>query len=829
MALERIIELPEEAAPVASEVLAIDGATTRKATIQDVVDAGAPIASEAEARAGANATKRMTPLTTAQFLDEQIGDTVQEFIGPAGDAGTAVLAQALAGDVRDLLRVPLRFDARAVASAITIEADTHVMLLDGWDRFGDGYGGLFIDTNNGNNETFTTNAGARTWYRVPDVNPARIKPLNPFASPVAGIREVDPLHFGYRGLPAFAFELDGGVDFFAYRLAPGHGNENPGTRLLGRRTLDTGYTFARPSGPANSGPMEVLIYRDPDTDVRNAVCGKMNGKLGILAARVYPDDTHKAPVFLSTTDMVNAATWSSAVLSGSAVRWNFHGKIEPWPTSAGGDDANGFIAYFYRVTGEAIGSMRSSDNGANWTENPNMIPYTGVALSEMDVVRLGTSNRWLMFIRTGGNLYYAKSTNMTTWTTPVDTGFLLKGNPPAVLYRDGSVWFITFSRDGQQLLSEGRNAMVYMRGDPERLWDSSGADGFGPLQILSNMAVFPTGYPSFINQDDRILGLFTTENYTGSTQSTDGVLNVVSGDSFVRTPRPPKPHLVPSLALNYWPRGTSVAVGANRMMVTPGITAARGGGVAGMTVSQQPGDDARYCLRGRRDDGNSSNQPLTLNVTLPQARVRDLAGKHMTFTGRVRKSSGFSAASSFLNIHFRLSTDPAEQPVTLQTGFFTTADAPFVSAVSGMNLTEEWQYFQITPGVVRRFIGPGFAYDVNALTLRISFTPVGTATNDWFEIEMMKWEQGDGPTQNIPPDLGVEKRYGDQFLQIFEWYVPASTTVYVPFRGGSMYPAGVMDVVSTAGTVANVTSNGFTLQNATGSPITPTITAQSVF
>lgn len=64
----RINSLPSEPNPSATDNLAIDGATTRRATAQAVVNAGAPVASQAEAQAGTDAVKRMTPLTTKQSI-----------------------------------------------------------------------------------------------------------------------------------------------------------------------------------------------------------------------------------------------------------------------------------------------------------------------------------------------------------------------------------------------------------------------------------------------------------------------------------------------------------------------------------------------------------------------------------------------------------------------------------------------------------------------------------------------------------------------------------------------------------------------------------------
>lgn len=68
MADIRISGLPNEPSPSAADVLPIDGVTTRKTTIQAAVEAGRPAASQAEAEAGTNPTKVMTPLTTSQAV-----------------------------------------------------------------------------------------------------------------------------------------------------------------------------------------------------------------------------------------------------------------------------------------------------------------------------------------------------------------------------------------------------------------------------------------------------------------------------------------------------------------------------------------------------------------------------------------------------------------------------------------------------------------------------------------------------------------------------------------------------------------------------------------
>lgn len=76
MADIRINDLPNEPSPTASEVLPIDGASTRKSTIQSVVNAGAPVATQAKAEAGVDNNDRMTALTTKQSIASEVGVTI---------------------------------------------------------------------------------------------------------------------------------------------------------------------------------------------------------------------------------------------------------------------------------------------------------------------------------------------------------------------------------------------------------------------------------------------------------------------------------------------------------------------------------------------------------------------------------------------------------------------------------------------------------------------------------------------------------------------------------------------------------------------------------
>lgn len=79
MADIRIRDLPNATGPnppVASDAIAIDGATTRRTTIQEAVNVGAPVASQAKAEAGVDNNDRMTALTTKQSIRSEVGVTI---------------------------------------------------------------------------------------------------------------------------------------------------------------------------------------------------------------------------------------------------------------------------------------------------------------------------------------------------------------------------------------------------------------------------------------------------------------------------------------------------------------------------------------------------------------------------------------------------------------------------------------------------------------------------------------------------------------------------------------------------------------------------------
>lgn len=138
MADIRIRDLPTATPAVASDFVAIDNGTTRKVPISDLVNVGRPLASQAEAEAGTEPSKAMTPLTTKQSIAAERGVSVQAYsanldtlagIVP-GAAGQAILADATNADVRDFLDAAPYVADRATLKALDTTKDT-VAFFDG--------------------------------------------------------------------------------------------------------------------------------------------------------------------------------------------------------------------------------------------------------------------------------------------------------------------------------------------------------------------------------------------------------------------------------------------------------------------------------------------------------------------------------------------------------------------------------------------------------------------------------------------------------------------------------------------------------------------------
>lgn len=98
--LVRPADLPARGDPTATEVVVSDnGSVVAGVTWADGVNAGRPLASQAEAEAGAQSTKAMTPLTTKQAVDAQVpGKISAALVSYTPTAGLGSAAFVDAGD-----------------------------------------------------------------------------------------------------------------------------------------------------------------------------------------------------------------------------------------------------------------------------------------------------------------------------------------------------------------------------------------------------------------------------------------------------------------------------------------------------------------------------------------------------------------------------------------------------------------------------------------------------------------------------------------------------------------------------------------------------------
>lgn len=582
---------------------------------------------------------------------------------------------------------------------------------------------------------------------------------HPFENPAPTVKFVDPTARVYRGLNVAMFETSTpGIEVYLWREAPGHGNEDVGTRLLCARTDDKGNSFLLPAGTGNAGPEYTLVFTQADCDTRNFAAGAMGTRMGVMAARVKPDGSHFDPKFIYSDDQ--GLTWASLNVTGlTGSAWNFHSGVYPWVSGG----ADGFICYYYNAG--KIGALTTANKGASWSQVADILSASGSfgSISEMSVAKVGAST-WVMGIRTDGNENMAASisSDQTAWSPIVDSGLLLGSNPPELFVDSGKLFTLSFSRRDRSLVAGFNNALVIAAGNIADIIAFGGVSGWGTWEVVTSLPFFPTGYISIKKIRGRYYGLFNCEDYAGSTQSKTGYLMLVSSDPVPTAayPAAAKARSNPNLCRNGAFRVAQLGetfTGTARTTVLDGFTFARTSSAAGWTVTRISGDKSRYAMRVRRDDADAATSAMNLTMTLTEADSLPLRGQQVTLSFRARKASGFSGASSLLTTQIRYS-DQAEQVITAVSGLFSGGDTALGSSSTGMTLKEDWQTFRMTPGFV-----PATA---RQLAVRWTWTPAGTALNDYIDIELVKIEIGAQSTPFEFEDAGLELMKNQRFVRV---------------------------------------------------------------
>jgi hypothetical protein len=209
--------------------------------------------------------------------------------------------------------------------------------------------------------------------------------------------------------------------------------------------------------------------------------------------------------------------------------------------------------------------------------------------------------------------------------------------------------------------------------------------------------------------------------------------------------------------MDVWQRGTSIAIAAAaKTFASDRFWAARGGSVAGSTVSRQATGDTtnlpfiQYCARVQRDSGNTSTQFISFNQDIETVNSIPLAGRTVTLSFYARAGANFSATSSALPVSIVTGTGTDQ---SLSSGY--TGQATAFSGTA--TLTTTWQRFTFTGAI---------AATATQIGIQPYYVPVGTAsTNDYFEITGVQLEQGSQATPftrasgTIQGELAACQRY----------------------------------------------------------------------
>jgi hypothetical protein len=292
------------------------------------------------------------------------------------------------------------------------------------------------------------------------------------------------------GLNNVVLDAGSGKWVIVYRKGDEHGVAL-GSELRAVDTYDEGRTHIN----------DRMIYTQSTSDTRNFTAGMMGGaRLGILVTRRTDSVAgYSSSVFFHSDDA--GVTWQAVYIAKEATdqRVNFHGHLLAYPASVGGHDTLGWIAYSHGSADGAIDALRTNDNGATWTwARVVASPSSPISHGEPTVVRLGTSDRWLMICRNNAATDAAAytSTDMLSWSSQQASGIALKNNPPAAIWDDGRVWLYAFSRGGREILSGYDHHLLATSADDDALFAANG--NFGAIgckwSVELPVPAFATGY-----------------------------------------------------------------------------------------------------------------------------------------------------------------------------------------------------------------------------------------------------------------------------------------------------------------------------------------------
>lgn len=269
-----------------------------------------------------------------------------------------------------------------------------------------------------------------------------------------------------------------------YRKGTQHGIED-GAEVRAADSYDFGLSWVN----------DRQIQYDATTDSRPDKLAVMaNGRIGFFCNRASAGSTNKYPLFIYSDD--NGVTWTKTEVPTSSLSYTFQsvGGIIAFPASQGGNNTTGFITFGY-IDGTGLDAFTTVNNGTSWSTVSNVTGSTVV--SENIVIRLGTTDRWLAYVRNSTDVLVYKITNLLSWGTSQSAGIESLSTPPGGFYDEptNKVYYVGTARAGKEI-GGYKNNFVYVNDDADTLWNNGG--------------VFTTQYKSLITAPNWTTGYFYT-------------------------------------------------------------------------------------------------------------------------------------------------------------------------------------------------------------------------------------------------------------------------------------------------------------------------------
>ena len=417
----------------------------------------------------------------------------------SSSASNALASETQAGIYRneaEAFSISNVFIVKTIEDLVTIPSNYTTAIVKDLDR-----GGTFIWSATGTANGGTVFAGATGYWNRQYSGAVDVKwfgiPLqnSPFGR--TGLRlavgEKRDAHYAWGSI----VEMPGTKKWvMVYRKGTMHGTED-GAECRAVDSYDFGVSWVN----------DRLVHSELTTDSRSDVVKLMaNGRIGFFLNRASSVGTNKYPLFISSDD--EGITWNKQEVPTASISYTFasiDGLID-FPASQGGNDTTGFVAFGY-INALGIDAFTTVDNGDTWSIVSNVNGDTVV--SETTIVRIGDTDRWLMYVRATPNLLVYSTTNILNWGTPLDTGLENLSTPPASHYdaTTNKVYYFGTARAGREVDGYANN-ILYVEQDAETLWNAQGVFN-GEYKNLVTAPNWATGYLHTFNSSIGTCATFT--------------------------------------------------------------------------------------------------------------------------------------------------------------------------------------------------------------------------------------------------------------------------------------------------------------------------------